>query len=160
MEGARAATEEDLPRLAELAAEAVAELAPTRGGGIWAEREARPLPAAESLAKAVADPHQHVIAGVIDDIVVGYATLRLDDLRNGQTLGVIDDIYVEAPARGVGVGEALMEAALEWCRQHGCAGVDALALPGNRETKNFFESFGLRARAIIVHRELDTGPQG
>ena len=36
----------------------------------------------------------------------------------------------------------------------GCFGVDSLALPGDRHTKNFFESFGLVARAIIVHRSL------
>jgi hypothetical protein len=32
--------------------------------------------------------------------------------------------------------------------------VDALVLPGHREGKNFFERFGLTARAIVVHREL------
>jgi hypothetical protein len=48
-----------------------------------------------------------------------------------------------------------MEAVLAWCDERGCFGVDALALPGNRETKNFFESFGLVARAIVVHRRLD-----
>jgi len=69
-------------------------------------------------------------------------------------LGVVDDIYVEPQARGVGVGEVLMNAVVDWCHGKGCAGVDALALPGNRETKNFFETFGLTARAIIVHRRI------
>ena len=32
--------------------------------------------------------------------------------------------------------------------------IDALALPGNRAAKNFFERFGLTARAIVVHRSL------
>jgi hypothetical protein len=27
-------------------------------------------------------------------------------------------------------------------------------MPGDRNTKNFFESFGLVARAITVHRDL------
>jgi hypothetical protein len=39
-------------------------------------------------------------------------------------------------------------------RGGGCVGIDALALPGNRQTKNFFESFGFTARAIVVHRRL------
>ena len=47
-----------------------------------------------------------------------------------------------------------MDEILVWCRSQGCIGVDSLALPGNRETKNFFESFGLVARAIVVHRSL------
>ena len=36
----------------------------------------------------------------------------------------------------------------------GAIGVDALALPGDRATKNFFETFGLKARAIVVHLSL------
>lgn len=36
----------------------------------------------------------------------------------------------------------------------GAIGVDSLALPGDRGTKNFFESFGLKARAIVVHRAI------
>jgi hypothetical protein len=40
--------------------------------------------------------------------------------------------------------------------------MDSLALPGDRATKNFFESFGLKARAIVVHRSLvePTEPTG
>jgi hypothetical protein len=47
-----------------------------------------------------------------------------------------------------------MEALVAWCGIAGCFGVDSLALPGDRHTKNFFESFGLVARAIVVHRKL------
>ena len=49
---------------------------------------------------------------------------------------------------------AMMEALVAWCRAQGCFGVDSIALPGDRHTKNFFESFGLVARAIVVHRSL------
>ena len=47
-----------------------------------------------------------------------------------------------------------MDDLVAWCRDRGCVGVDSLALPGDRATKNFFESFGLVARAIVVHRPL------
>ena len=75
--------------------------------------------------------------------------------RDGGVLGVLDDIYVEPEAREVGVGEALMDAVEAWCRGRGCIGIDSLALPGNRETKNFFETLRSVARAIVVHRSLD-----
>ena len=154
MEGARPARSDDLHRLTELADAAIAELAPTKGGAVWSRREARPRPVADSLAAALDADDQHVVAGTIDDAVMGYAVVRLEALRTGERLGVVDDIYVEPGARGVGVGEAVMDEVLEWCRAQGCIGVDSLALPGNRETKNFFESFGLVARAIVVHRSL------
>ncbi len=159
MESARLATPDDVPALARLAAEAVAEQRDARGGRLFAARETRPLPADESLAEAVADPDQLVLVGLIDDVPVGYAVVRTEALRDGSVLGIISDLFVEPRAREVGVGEELIERALAWCRERGCAGVDGLALPGNRETKNFFESFGFTARAIVVHRPFEpSGP--
>ncbi|MGH9245906.1 MAG: GNAT family N-acetyltransferase [Acidimicrobiales bacterium] len=159
MEAARPAHLAELPRLAELAREGIAELAPTKGGRMWQRRDARAEPIEDSLGAALESPDHLVLAGTIDEAVVGYAVTRIESLRDGGRLGVVDDIYVEPNARAVGVGEALMNAVIDWCDEQGCFGVDSLALPGNRETKNFFESFGLVARAIIVHRPLDTTPE-
>lgn len=160
MEGARRATGDDLVGVAALAAQAVAEQREARGGAVWAERETRPLPALPSLALALHDPCQLVLAGTIDGVVLGYAVARLETLRDGALLGVVSDLFVEPEARSVGVGEMLIDLVLEWCAQHRCRGVDALVLPGNRDTKNFFETFGFTARAIVVHRPLapPTGP--
>ena len=154
VEGARPATPDDVAVIAALVAEAVAEQAPLRGGAVFTAREARALPAESSLAAAVDDERQLLVAGTFDDVIVGYTAVRLDELRTGTVLGVIDDIYVDPGARGVGVGEAMVDLVLEWCRSHGCAGVDGMALPGNRDTKNFFETFGFTARAIVVHKSL------
>ena len=103
MEAARRATAADVDRIADLAAEAVAEQSELRGGGVFAAREARPLPAGPSLSAAIDDPNQLVVAGTIDDVVIGYAAVRVEDLRNGQRLGIMTDIYVEPEGRGVGV---------------------------------------------------------
>jgi ribosomal protein S18 acetylase RimI-like enzyme len=80
--------------------------------------------------------------------------VRAEPLRDSTTLGRIIDLYVDPGAREVGVGELLADACLEWCGARGCRGVDALVLPGNRATKNFFEGLGLTARAIVVHKSL------
>ncbi|HMK10352.1 MAG TPA: GNAT family N-acetyltransferase [Acidimicrobiales bacterium] len=155
MESARPATLGDLTRIAELAEQAVAELAVSKGGAVWSRREARAKPYTDSLRADLDASDRHVLAGEFGGAIVGYAVVRAETLRDGGILGVIDDIYVEPDAREVGVGEALMDGIEQWCRALGCIGIDALALPGNRETKNFFETFGLVARAIVVHRSLD-----
>jgi L-amino acid N-acyltransferase YncA len=154
VEAARPATGDDVARLAQLVGEAVAEQAEGRGGRIWSVREARAVPAERSLAALVDDPGALVLAGTIDGTVVGYAVAVTEELRTGERLGVVSDVYVEAEARAVGVGEAMLDQLIAWCEDAGCIGIDALALPGNRETKNFFESFGFTARAIVVHRRL------
>ena len=47
-----------------------------------------------------------------------------------------------------------MDLLVAWAQERGAVGIDALALPGDRHTKNFFETFGLTARALVVHRDL------
>ena len=159
MEGVRPAVAEDVERLAELTADAVAEQVEGRGGRIWSQREARQVPAQTSIAAAVADPDALVLAGTIDGTVIGYAVAHVELLADGTGLGVVTDIFVEPEARGVGVGETMIDEVLAWCAERGCVGVDALALPGNRHTKNFFETFGFKARALIVHRSLVEAPE-
>jgi GNAT superfamily N-acetyltransferase len=154
MEGVREAVAGDLPQLAELARAAIRELTPTKGGELWSRREARREPVEDSLAAAIAADDHLVLVGELDGVALGHAVARLDSLHDGETLAVVEDLYVEPGARAVGLGEALMDAVIEWCRARGCTGVDSLVLPGNRETKNFFESFGLVARAIVVHKSL------
>jgi len=144
----------DLAAVVALVAVASDEKAAQKGGAVWQRRERRADPAEPHLSKALAAPDHEVAVGTLDEAVVGYGLCRAEQLADGGLLGVVEDIYVEPEARQLGVGELLMDHMLAWCREQGCFGVDSLALPGDRATKNFFESFGLVARAIIVHRPL------
>ena len=153
-EGCRPATADDLPRLAELASLAIEELRPGRGGEVWARHMARQAPFEPLLAEQLADTDHRVLVGTVDDVVVGYGVACVEALPDGGRLGVVTDLYSEPEAREIGLGELMMEDLVGWCRERGCFGVDSLALPGDRHTKNFFESFGLVARALIVHRPL------
>jgi ribosomal protein S18 acetylase RimI-like enzyme len=154
IEAARPASSDDLPRIADLARAAIAELRSTKGGEVWARREARQEPIDDSLAADLANADALVLVGAIDDAVIGYAVAVIEKLPDGGDLAQLNDVYVEPAARGVGVGEMLLDAVVAWATERRCTGIDSLALPGNRETKNFFESFGLVARAIVVHRPL------
>lgn len=154
MEAARPATAADLDRIVDLADLAAEGLQDQKGGPLWTLREGRLEPLVESF-EASLDAEDHLLlVGTIDEVVFGFAAARWETLGDGTRHAVVDELYVEPEARGVAVGEALMDAVLAWCEAQGCAGVDAVALPGDRETKNFFERFGLTARAIIVHRRL------
>ena len=153
-EGTRPATEDDLARVAELAGWAVEELRQGKGGEVWARHAARRPPYEADLRSQLADADHRVLVGTVDDVVMGYGVASIQVLADGGRLGVVTDLYTDPGARELGIGEAMMEALVEWCREQGCFGVDSLALPGDRHTKNFFESFGLVARAIVVHRSL------
>jgi ribosomal protein S18 acetylase RimI-like enzyme len=155
MESARTATVGDLGDLVQLAAEAIAELRPTRGGDLWALTAARATPFGVTFRHDLDDPDRLVVVGAVDDVVVGYGVVGLQVLADERHLGVIDELFTHPDARGVGIGEAMMDLLVDWCRARRCVGIDAVALPGNRATKNFFETFGLKARAIVVHRSFD-----
>ena len=58
----------------------------------------------------------------------------------------ITDLYVIPAARRVGVGESLILAIEAWAHRRALVGLDSLALPGDRDTKNFFETFGWSPR--------------
>ena len=151
---AREATSVDVEIIAGLAAEAVDEQRDERGGPVWSVRETRPAPFEPSIRGSVDDHEQLVVVGEIDDTIVGYGACHAEELRDGSILGIIDDLFVLPGARGVSVGEEMMQLLVDWCRARDCRGIDALALPGNRSTKNFFETFGFTARALVVHHRL------
>jgi len=155
VEASRAAVADDLPRIVELAAQLRAELAPMKGGEVWIARDATPEPLDASYGALLERDDAHVVVGEYAGVVVGYVVVMVEDLRDGRRLGSVRDLFVESEARAVGVGEAMIEQVVAWCAARHCVGIDAIALPGHRATKNFFEDFDFTARALVMHRRLD-----
>lgn len=155
MEGSRPATVDDLVRIVELARHLRHELVAMKGGVLWSNREARAEPLDEAYAQLLGRDDALVVVGTVDETVVGFGVVTLEQLRTGETLGVISDLFVEPDARAVGVGESMADELVAFCAERGCTGIDSLALPGHRAAKNFFEESGFSARAIVMHRMLD-----
>jgi GNAT superfamily N-acetyltransferase len=154
VEPARTAVASDLPVLASLARDLRIEMREQRGGMLWATREARPEPHEESLAALLARDDASIVVGTIDGSIVGFGTVEIEELRDGTRLGVIGDLFVEREARAVAVGESIADLIVAFCAARGCIGVDAYALPGARDAKNFFERSGFTARALVMHHKL------
>ena len=86
---------------------------------------------------------------VFDELVVGYLQLEV----RGDT-AVVRQVYVRPEARELGFGDWLLEAAVQYARESGCAFVEGSALPGDRDTKNLYERAGVTARKIVVSKRL------
>jgi ribosomal protein S18 acetylase RimI-like enzyme len=114
-----------------------------------------PEPLDDAFAELSRRDDAQVMVGTTDDALVGYGVARYETLRDASRLGVIDELYVEPDARGVGVGELLIERLFTFCLDAGCIGVDATALPGDRQAKNFFERAGFTARSLVMHRSQE-----
>lgn len=158
MEEARAAVPADLDAVEQVAHRVVAGMEGQRGGELFLAAEAGHGSVRDRMARAIEDPDAWAVVGCYDGVVLGWALAGVETLPDGRRLGVIEAIAVDPEARAAGIGEAMMDLVLAELEGAGCIGADARALPGDRETKNFFESFGLKARLLTVHRSFVVEP--
>jgi GNAT superfamily N-acetyltransferase len=128
------------------------ELFDERGGPLFLAEASRAT--VETMLEAVAANQAHLLGAFGDEALVGWAYVRLHTLPDHRILGIIHELGVHPDGRQLGAGELLLEHVLAWCRTKDCIGVDSYALPGARETKNFFETFGMKARLLTVHVPL------
>ncbi len=154
---ARTARIDDAEVCAQLCRDALEALDARRGGLLFARREvgllAKALLRPGGLSRLLADPRRRVLVGTLSDEVVGLATGRIDHVGEA-SMGIVDALYVAPPSRRAGVGEALISGLTGWFASSNCRGIDASALPGDRDTKNFFEGAGFKARLLTMHRPL------
>lgn len=93
------------------------------------------------------------VVAEVDSVIVGFATLHFTQVDSERVARIVR-IFVTPPARRVGVGDALVAGAKSEASKRGCTRIDALSLPGDRETKNLFERNGLTARLIVAASAL------
>lgn len=153
-ESARLATSDDLVAIEAIAEAQRSAIVGQRGAAIFAVREASAGRSPAELQDLLSAADTIVIVGCYDAVVFGYGIVVLERLTDGATLARLTDFVVDSEIRGSGIGEAMMNLVVAQAEAAGCVGIDSVALPGDRETKNFFESFGLKARLLTVHRAL------
>lgn len=97
-----------------------------------------------------------VLVAEMESRVVGYIFAGLEpmswkDLR--APCGYIHDVYVDETARGHGVGEKLVTAALAWCKESGMERTVLSSAARNETAQRFFARLGFRPTMIEMTRE-------
>jgi GNAT superfamily N-acetyltransferase len=87
--------------------------------------------------------------------LLGYACLywHFSSLAAAETV-LMNDLYVDEPARGRGVGRALIEATTDAARQRGALCVEWATEPDNHAAQRLYDSTGAERTEWIVY-ELD-----
>lgn len=135
----------DADQIAVLEAAAREHLVDQRGGpALLAEQ-----PAVGDWVELIADGSRWVGVAELDGFVVGYLELAVVD-----SIASVRQVYVEPEARELGFGDGLLDAARHEAIGRGCAALEGVALPGDRDTKNLYERAGITARKIIVSTRL------
>ncbi|MCH8985253.1 MAG: GNAT family N-acetyltransferase [Acidobacteria bacterium] len=153
----RNATLDDLDELIDLFAMLEREQSDLRP--LWRYANGLGEPAATSLAAMIVDGEHELYVAEVCGAVVGFLEALTEDLlpqAGGERVGVVRMIFTLEGMRGVGIGHALLDHALDEFRQAGIHLFDALVSPGHRSAKNFFEAHGFKARLIVMHG-LDEG---
>lgn len=119
----------------------------------WPIADGLPDPIAASMEALVDSDEWTTVVGEIDGVPLGFLAARIEPMlpQAGDGLvGAIRLVFVDHPAREVGVGEAMLVLAVDRLRAMGATVLDAHVLPGHRLVKNFFEAAGFKARSIVM----------
>lgn len=153
---ARSVTTDDIDVLVGLYRALEEEMTPL--SHLWPLVDGLPEPVDEAFRVIVEDPAVVAVIGEIADVALGFCVARVESMHpqaDGRQIGSIRLIFVDQPAREVGVGEAMLEHVLTEMRSRGIGTFDAHVLPGHRLVKNFFEAGGFKARSIVMSRYED-----
>ena len=146
----RFATETDIPEMLDLLLQ-VGEVHHQIRPDLFREEAQKYDEAA--LKRLLADPTRPILAGVVEDKMVGYAFCILQDVKNDPALCdrktlYIDDLCVDEKVRGAGVAAAIYQGVLDYARSIHCDAVTLNVWCGNDRAMRFYEKCGLRPQKI------------
>lgn len=98
----------------------------------------------ERCAVLVAERERRVIGMVTVQLVVSTA--------EGAASGLLEDMVVEAPARGDGIGARLLQAAESWAFDRGATRLQLLADQMNRPALRFYRRMGWGGTQLVCLR--------
>jgi ribosomal protein S18 acetylase RimI-like enzyme len=108
-------------------------------------------PDAERMRKLLADPAVTLLVARDADRIVGTATLIVYT-SPAWTKGRIEDVVVDAPARGRGIGEALVHACIEQARARGASVVELQSRQSRGEANRLYQRMGFQLRDSNLYR--------
>lgn len=125
-------------------AEAVERLLPQLSGALR-------CPSLQELEQVVASRKAALFAAEADGRIVGMLTLAWYDVPSGRRAW-IEDVVVEAAARGGGIGEALVRAALTQARRIGAGTVSLTSSPARVAAHALYRKVGFETYDTTVFR--------
>lgn len=110
-----------------------------------------PPPTRDQLVEIVNAPESVLFLARVDGAIVGSLTLATFRIPTG-VRAWIEDVVVDAGARGHGVGEALNTAAIEEARIRGAITVELTSRPSREAANRLYQRLGFVARDTNVYR--------
>lgn len=129
-----------------------AEVAPSLQRLIMELSSSASGPDSATVAGRMRDERVRVLVAERDGIVVGTATLSLLATLWKGMVGHVDDVVVDATARGEGVGRQLMQKLHEEAQRLGVTHLDLTSRPTREAANALYQSLGYEMRSTNVYR--------
>ena len=113
--------------------------------------KSNPAPTKDQLESIVSSDSSHLLIAKTDGVIVGSLTLVIFRIPTG-IRAWIEDVVVDADARGKGVGEALNKFALAEARRQGVTTVDLTSRPTREAANRLYQRLGFKVRETNVYR--------
>lgn len=110
-----------------------------------------PPPSVAELEAIVGSDASILLVAEDDGRILGSLTLVLFRIPTGLRAW-IEDVVVDDEARGMGVGRALNDAALERARHDGASTVDLTSRPSREAANRLYQRIGFEQRSTNVYR--------
>lgn len=108
-----------------------------------------------SVARFLAQPQAGILLAERHGCVVGLLSWSITlDLYHAAPAGEIEDVVVKEDARGSGIGEALVRAALERFLAAGCAEASVITAPHNDTAQHVYRTAGLTEELLCLQRHF------
>ena len=142
----RDAREEDLPAVLELYSAA----------GIGGEQNFTLLEARAHLAALKQNPSFRILVALVNGSVAGtYELFIMENMaKRGKRSGIVEDVAVRPQFRGRGIGRAMMQHALEQCKQAGCYKLTLSSNLKREDAHKFYESLGFERHGYSFRVDL------
>ena len=152
-ESARFAVKEDYEDFEKLFLASRNEACTYKAADIWLALEALEGAPFQIFTDYIESKNKTILIGEFDEVPVGFMLIHLFSLGNDLAARV-DEVFVHGDVREVGVGEHLMNAAIDWAKVNEAQQLLGRTFPGDRHMKNFYERFKVTARLIEVSKKL------
>ena len=110
-----------------------------------------PPPTEAELRRIVDSDSTLLLLAEDDGVIVGSLTLALFQIPTGLRAW-IEDVVVDASARGKGVGETLNRVALDEAKRRGATTVDLTSRPSREAANRLYQRLGFVKRETNVYR--------
>ena len=111
---------------------------------------AKPL-SDDDVSRLIADHDVVLFVATHDGVIVGTLTLVVFAIPSGQRAW-IEDVIVDGDVRGLGIGAALTNAAIEEGRRRGVRTIDLTSRPSREAANKLYQKLGFEIRDTNVYR--------